>query len=72
MCAFSLLKQQYNLSPVSFREIHLQLPIGYYWVSKTLVPLVFLYCCVIFTNKHTRKQPESKEDSIWMTFFVNG
>lgn len=37
-----------NLSPVAFREIHLQLSISYYWMSKTHVPLIFIYCSVFF------------------------
>lgn len=64
--------QLYKLSSVAFRKIHLELSIGYYWVSKTHVPLVFLYFCVIFSNKQTRKQPRSTEGSIWKMFFVDG
>lgn len=66
------LRQLYNLSAITFREINLQLPIGYYWVSKTHVVPVFLYYSVIFSNKQTRKQPKSTEGNIWRMFFVDG
>lgn len=41
-------------------------------MSKTHVILVFLYCRVIFSNKQTRKQPNSTEGSIWTPFFEDG
>lgn len=52
--------------------ICVQLSTGYYRVSKTQVILVFLYCCAIFSNEQTRKQPKSTEGSIWTTFFEDG